>query len=131
MFRAINLLFVTTVMFAIWAGPGLAFQLFGSDTSAQSTGAIGLPYKVQSSSADQKGPAIALGNGGDVKSPADDGVNIWIPGLGVVGQMPKLDFGLEMLYGASPTPIDAPRTARELDNFESEFAIKGTIKRKF
>ncbi len=131
MLRIINLLFVTFLMFAAWAGPGAAFQLFGNNSSAQSVGHIGLPYKVEDGTKSDEHSSLALGDGGDLKSSSQEGMNIWIPGLGVVGKMPKLDFGLEMLYGASKTPIDAPRTAQELDKFESDFAIKGTIKRKF
>ena len=131
MLRTINLLFVTFLMFAVWAGPGAAFQLFGNNSSAQSTGDIGLSYKVEDGSKSEGHSSLALGDGGELKSSDQDGMNIWIPGLGVVGKMPRLDFGLEMLYGAPQTPIDAPRTAQELDEFGSDFAIKGTIKRKF
>ena len=131
MFKAINLLFVTTVMFAIWAGPGLAFQLFRGEQSSQNKGDIGLSYKAKNGLPGQRSIPLELGDGGSIKASESEGMNIWIPGLGVVGQMPRLDFGLEMLYGASDARVDAPRTARELDEFETDFAIKGTIKRKF
>ncbi|MCP4933825.1 MAG: hypothetical protein GY927_06365 [bacterium] len=131
MFRTINLLFVTFLMFAVWAGPGAAFQLFGDNSIAQGTGDISVPYKVEDGSKSAGQSSLSLGDGGDLKSSEQAGLKIWVPGLGVVGKMPKLDFGLEMLYGAAQTPIDAPRTAQELDEFESDFAIKGTIKRKF
>lgn len=130
MLRTINLLFVTFLVFVVWAGPGAAFQLFGNNSSVQNTGDIGLSYKVEDGTKSEGPSSLALG-GGDLKPSDQEGMNIWIPGLGVVGKMPKLDFGLEMLYGAPQTPIDAPRTAQELDEFESDFAIKGTIKRKF
>ena len=32
---------------------------------------------------------------------ADAGTKIRVPGLGVIGEIPKMDFGLELLYGAS------------------------------
>ncbi len=131
MLRTINLLFVTFLMFAAWAAPGAAFQLFGNNSSVQSTGDIGLSYKVETEKKSEGHSSLALGGGDDLKSSGQEGMNIWIPGLGVVGKMPKLDFGLEMLYGATKVPKDAPRTAQELDKFESDFAIKGTIKRKF
>ncbi len=131
MLRTINLLFVTFVMFAVWAAPGAAFQLFGSNSTVQSTGHIGLPYKADGGAKSAEGASLALGAGGELQPHDQQGTNIWIPGLGVVGRMPKLDFGLEMLYGAPQTPINAPRTAQELEKFETDFAIKGTIKRKF
>ncbi len=31
----------------------------------------------------------------------DSGTKIRVPGLGVIGEIPKMDFGLELLYGAS------------------------------
>ena len=31
----------------------------------------------------------------------DTGTKIRVPGLGVIGEIPKMDFGLELLYGAS------------------------------
>ena len=131
MLRTIHLLFVIFVSIAVWAGPGAAFQLFGDNSSAPTTGDIGLSYNSENGSKAGGKTSLSLGDGGAIQSTDNQGMNIWIPGLGVVGKMPKLDFGLEMLYGASQAPIDAPRTARELEEFESDFAIKGTIKRKF
>jgi hypothetical protein len=32
------------------------------------------------------------------------GTEIRIPGVGTLGVLPKLDFGLELLYGTEPTP---------------------------
>ena len=38
----------------------------------------------------------------DLKAPKGDaGTKIRVPGLGVIGEIPKMDFGLELLYGAS------------------------------
>ena len=31
----------------------------------------------------------------------DSGTKIRVPGLGLIGEIPKMDFGLELLYGAS------------------------------
>lgn len=39
------------------------------------------------------------------------GTKIRVPGLGVIGEIPKMDFGLELLYGASqPKQLDSDRT---------------------
>ena len=129
MFRSLNLLFVTLLIFSLGIVPGVAFQLFGGQSTGQQSGDIGLPYPIENNLENPKNTPLDLGESG--KSAEDEGLNIWIPGLGVVGKMPKLDFGLEMLYGAPETSTDEPRTARELEEFESDFAIKGTIKRKF
>jgi hypothetical protein len=48
----------------------------------------------------------------DVAPPrASSGTKIRVPGLGVIGEIPKMDFGLELLYGASqPKHLDSDRT---------------------
>lgn len=56
------------------------------------------------------------GRGLDFKGPdarsADSGTKIRIPGLGVVGEIPKIDLGLDLLYGATdPKRSDAERGA--------------------
>lgn len=131
MFRALKMLIVVVSLSALWAVPGLAFQLFGVDTS-QKSAAVNTPNNtIESGSRLSADSPLNLGDSDGVVPADEDGLNIWIPGIGVVGQMPKLNFGLEMLYGAQETDKDAPNAAHELEEFESDFAIKGTIKRKF
>ena len=36
---------------------------------------------------------------------ADAGTKIRVPGVGVIGEIPKMDFGLELLYGASQNKL--------------------------
>ncbi len=51
-----------------------------------------------------------------------------IPGLGVIGTIPKMDFGLELLYGAS----EPGRKGLELDeSTPGELTVKGRVKREF
>jgi hypothetical protein len=56
------------------------------------------------------------------------GTELTIPGLGAIGTIPKLDFGLELLYGPKPGP-----EAFQLDQHapESDVGIKGTFTHKF
>lgn len=55
------------------------------------------------------------------------GPEIRVPGLGTIGSLPKLDFGLELLYGASE-----PKGAREeLNKDQNDLQIRGTVKYKF
>ncbi len=51
-----------------------------------------------------------------------------MPGLGNIGSLPKLDFGLELLYGASE-----PKGVREELNKAdpSDLQIRGTVRYKF
>lgn len=57
----------------------------------------------------------------------DTGTEIRIPGLGKLGTLPKMDFGLELLYGAAEGK--APQ-APEIDE-NSDLTIRGSVKHKF
>ncbi len=64
-----------------------------------------------------KTPELSLGQG--------TGTEVRIPGFGKVGVLPKLDFGLELLYGATEAKgmPDKPEP--------SDVQIRGTIKHRF
>jgi hypothetical protein len=49
-----------------------------------------------------------------------------IPGVGSIGKVPKLDFGLELLYGGQGQGTDAPT-----DEQKDDVLIKGKIKHRF
>ena len=55
------------------------------------------------------------------------GTEVRIPGLGKLGVLPKLDFGLDILYGAT----DDRRLAPGSQSAPDELTIKGSIKHKF
>ena len=72
--------------------------------------------------ADSKGvnlsPELSIGK--------TSGTEVRIPGIGTVGILPKLDFGLELLYGANEpkgTPLD--------QSSPDDVQIRGTIKHRF
>jgi len=59
----------------------------------------------------------------------DSDTEIRIPGLGKLGVLPKIDFGLELLYGAAEQkqpegPLEAAPTPDDL-------MIRGTMKHRF
>ena len=56
------------------------------------------------------------------------GTDITIPGLGTLATLPKLNFGLELLYG----PQNGPE-ALQLDQHapDSDMQIRGTLSHKF
>ena len=57
------------------------------------------------------------------------GTEVRIPGLGKLGVLPKMDFGLELLYGASDQkPLEEPAEAAEQPD---ELTIRGTVKHRF
>jgi hypothetical protein len=70
-------------------------------------------------------PAPAAGN-------SSGGTEVSVPGLGKLGQLPKLDFGLELLYGATETtkPVEAPIGTRE-EPQDGDLTIRGTVRHKF
>jgi len=62
-------------------------------------------------------------------SNAEKGTEIRIPGLGKLGVLPKMDFGLELLYGAADQkqpdgPVETAPTPDDL-------MIRGTVKHRF
>lgn len=56
------------------------------------------------------------------------GTEIRIPGLGSLGVLPKMDFGLELLYGASEQKVDENRG---MTPGSDDLAIRGTIRKRF
>jgi hypothetical protein len=56
------------------------------------------------------------------------GTELSIPGIGSVGTLPKLDFGLDLLYGAGSDPVVQDRP-QESDG--KDMTIKGTIRHRF
>lgn len=88
-------------------------------------------------------PPMAEGGAGVEVKPADQGVGvelnvpdvgttaagteIQIPGLGTVGVLPKLDFGLELLYGAN----GQGGTDTETQMNDGELTVRGAVKKSF
>lgn len=56
------------------------------------------------------------------------GTEVRIPGLGKLGNLPKMDFGLELLYGAAEQkqPEGPSR-----DEDRGDLTIRGSVKHKF
>ncbi len=62
------------------------------------------------------------------------GTEVTIPGIGSVGSLPKLDFGLELLYGPKSVPdsfqLDQ-QSPIDQHNPANDIQIKGTLSHKF
>lgn len=71
------------------------------------------------------GKALDL-SGGQLNLGKTSGTEVRIPGLGTVGVLPKLDFGLELLYGANEQK-GMPQDKTSPDDVQ----IRGTIKHRF
>ncbi len=62
------------------------------------------------------------------------GMELNIPGIGSIGTLPKLDFGLELLYGSKSVPDALQLDQHSLDQHNPEdsgMQIKGTLSHKF
>ncbi len=60
----------------------------------------------------------------------ETGTEIRIPGLGKLGVLPKMDFGLELLYGAADQKLqEGPPEAAPSP--EDDLMIRGTVKHRF
>ncbi len=97
----------------------LAFQEQKAGTApAQSQKSADAPLESGLSLSDELAP-----------SNAEKGTEIRIPGLGKLGVLPKMDFGLELLYGAADQkqpdgPVETAPTPDDL-------MIRGTVKHRF
>jgi len=67
----------------------------------------------------------------DSANPAGEtGTEIRIPGLGKLGVLPKMDFGLELLYGAAEQKPSAG-AVEQTPNPDDDIMIRGTVKHRF
>lgn len=57
----------------------------------------------------------------------ETGTEIRIPGLGKLGTLPKMDFGLELLYGAA----DGKAAQDPVVDDTQDLTIRGSVKHKF
>ena len=58
------------------------------------------------------------------------GTEVRIPGLGKLGVLPKMDFGLELLYGAAD-PSKQPEAQQSTPGDEDDLRIRGTLKHRW
>jgi hypothetical protein len=100
-----------------FAAPSIAFQeqAIGGSGGKAVAGAPGSPMP----NLDLNLPESSVGT--------STGTEVRIPGVGTLGVLPKLDFGLELLYGANETP------GGRLDDRSqpSDVQIRATIKHRF
>jgi hypothetical protein len=80
-----------------------------------------VPLQTQKS---ENGTGLQLNMPGDSKS---GGTELKVPGIGSVGVLPKLDFGLELLYGSG----DSATTDPVIEDKNGDVQIKGSIKHRF
>lgn len=76
---------------------------------------------------DQSSPAVAQPPVTDVSK----GTEVRVPGFGRLGVLPKIDFGLELLYGGSGEAQRAPQTGTQPVDPTDGMALRGSIRHKF
>jgi len=106
---------------------GLGFAVLGTPAAAFQETPIGTV---------QPGAGVASGDLklSPDKAPGGDsgrGTEIRIPGYGKLGVLPKLDFGLELLYGADQKAEADKGVPGQGRNPAEDLAIHGTVKHRF
>ena len=117
-------LIIAAAALAFLAQPAMAFQQTegkaqepaAADTAGQST----KPSSEPSKGLNLAVPELSLGK--------NNGTEVRIPGIGTVGVLPKLDFGLELLYGANGNETKGMPADK---NDANDVQIRGTIKHRF
>lgn len=105
---------------AVAATPALSFQ----ETTNGGASKAPAPAAPKATLEPEKGGLnLSLPDLGGGKS---SGTEVRIPGIGSVGVLPKLDFGLELLYGANES-----QGVPEEKSDPSELQIRGTLKHRF
>lgn len=108
-------------------GLGVALVLLSTAASAFEEQAAPVPAP-QTAAPAASGAAQPLDLAGAAPAAkAEEGTEVRIPGLGKLGVLPKMDFGLELLYGAN----DAKAQAEERDLPDDELMVRGTVKHSF
>jgi hypothetical protein len=122
--RGLIRLIAVGVALGAFVQPTLAFQetSTGGVSGRPAAGAADLePLKNAGDagkSLNLKMPELSIGK--------DTGTEVRIPGIGALGVLPKLDFGLELLYGAN----DAGGRADDKSQ-PSDVQLRATIKHRF
>lgn len=108
-------------------GMGLALAIASSAASAfQEQKAGGAPAVAPAVAGDK---SLGVTADGVAPKPAA-GTEVRIPGLGKLGVLPKMDFGLELLYGAAD-PGKAPEAQQGVGSDQDDLTIRGTLKHRW
>lgn len=116
---ALGLAFSSTAAFA--------FQQQNSGAAPQGGGAAVVQEPSKAGGADA-GTAVQLAPADVGGKAGAAGTEVRIPGLGKLGVLPKMDFGLELLYGAAESKQSA-EPQRETGS--EDVTIRGTLKHRF
>ena len=113
----VRTLFLSLALAGALAAPAAAFEERSVGGGSGSSAAAGVPASGV--------PNLNL-NLPDADAAKSTGTEVRIPGVGTLGILPKLDFGLELLYGAN----DAGARLDERTQ-PSDVQLRATIKHRF
>lgn len=112
-------------------GAALAFASSGAGAfQEQKSGGAAVPVAADAQTAPQTAPSKDLGLAADTAPKSSTGTEVRIPGLGKLGVLPKMDFGLELLYGAADQ-AKQPEPPRGTAPGEDDLTIRGTVKHRW
>jgi hypothetical protein len=128
---------IVAMRLAPWVVVASAFGLLGQPAigfQETTVGGAEKPAQGKTAPADPKvAPTPGAGSFNlsipDASSGKATGTEVRIPGIGTVGVLPKLDFGLELLYGATEPKGMAPEDRGHPE--QNDLQIRGTIKHRF
>ncbi len=115
-----------------YIGMGLALALASQSALAFQEQGGAAPIAPTPSAPAEAQPAAPATKGMDFSVPAAEGgdaagTEVRIPGLGKLGVLPKMDFGLELLYGAN----DTKQPVEPIEPSSEDLRVRGTIKHNF
>ena len=118
---------MSLVKFTIWVGLGLVLLSSAAGAFQEQQGGTSAPQAAPAAASQETGKPVELAPATDqLKSGV--GTEVRIPGLGKLGNLPKMDFGLELLYGAAD---QKQPDAQQRDEPRDDLTIRGTVKHKF
>lgn len=116
---------IALLALVVAAGPAYAFK----EVPVEGAQTAPAPSVAQELVPSAKTPALNLNGNEDAISGANKGTELSIPGVGSLGRLPKLDFGLELLYGA--TDQELPQNDLDKISPDEDMTIRGTLKHSF
>ncbi len=108
---------------------GLVIGMLVAMAAAASQGAIALEEQRGQVPAGVPVPDAPKALEDQAAAKSDAGTEIRIPGLGKLGTLPKMDFGLELLYGAAEGK--SPQESADPQDHDQDLMIHGTVKHRF
>jgi hypothetical protein len=115
--------------FKVCMGLGVALAVVSTSALAfqeQQGGGAVAPAPAAQETAAEPGKELGLTTPAPAES-GGGGTEVRIPGLGKLGVLPKMDFGLELLYGAS----EAKQPEASPEGSADDLTIRGSLKHNF